>query len=74
MVQLLLEAGASTGYPDRKGNSAVHLAVTRKDLKILKILAKSTSEFSAKNFAGNISYMHSACLWVSLDTDVAECI
>lgn len=52
MVELLLEAGASVNYPDRKGNSAVHLAVTRKDVKILKILAKYVSDFNIKNFAG----------------------
>lgn len=51
---MLLEAGASVNYPDRKGNSALHLAVTRKDVKILKILAKSSSGFDGKNFAGRV--------------------
>ncbi len=55
MVQILMEAGASVNYPDRKGNSAIHLAAGRKDVKILKILAKATlplPNFNGKNFAG----------------------
>lgn len=55
MVRLLMVAGASVNYPDRKGNSAIHLAVTRKDVEILKTLSKATmppSDFNRKNFAG----------------------
>lgn len=52
---MLMEHGASINYPDRKGNSAIHLAAMRKDIKILQILSKSTSplpDFDGKNFAG----------------------
>lgn len=55
MVQMLMEHGASINYPDRKGSSAIHLAATRKDMKILEILSKATSplpDFNVKNFAG----------------------
>jgi len=55
MVQMLKEAGASVNYPDRKGNSAVHLAAARKDVDMLKLLSKFSSpvpDFNAKNFAG----------------------
>ena len=57
MVRILIEAGASVSYPDRKGNSAIHLAAIRKDVKILQILSKSTSplpDFNAKNFEGSL--------------------
>lgn len=55
MVQMLKDAGASVNYPDRKGNSAVHLAAARKDVEMLKLLTKFNSpipDFNAKNFAG----------------------
>ena len=55
MVQLLVEAGASVNFPDRKGNSALHLASARRDTRILQILSRATSplpDFNCKNFAG----------------------
>ena len=55
MVQLLVEAGASVNFPDRKGNTALHLASARRDTRILQILSRATSplpDFNCKNFAG----------------------
>ena len=55
MVEMLLEAGASTNSPDRKGNSAIHLAAIRKDVKILQLLSKAKTplpDFNGKNFTG----------------------
>ena len=55
MVQILKDAGACVNYPDRKGNSAIHLAATRKDVDMLKLLFKFTTplpDINAKNFAG----------------------
>lgn len=65
MVQILKDAGACVNFPDRKGNSAIHLAATRKDVDMLKLLSKFTAplpDINAKNFAGLlIKYPHVLC-------------
>ena len=61
MVQLLVEAGASVNFPDRKGNTALHLASARRDTRILQILSRATSplpDFNCKNFAGISEFIH----------------
>jgi len=58
MVQLLVGAGASVNFPDRKGNTALHLAAVRKDIRILQLLAQATNplpNYNIKNFAGKKS-------------------
>ena len=55
MVELLVNAGASVNFPDRKGNTSIHLAVQRRDMKCLNVLSKATSpipDFNAQNFQG----------------------
>ncbi len=57
MVQLLVGAGASVNFPDRKGNTALHLAAARRDVRILQLLAQATNplpDYNAKNFLGEI--------------------
>ena len=62
MVKLLVEGGSSVNFPDRKGNTALHLAACRRDTRILQILSQATSplpDFNAKNFIGMV-----LCLFV----------
>ena len=56
LAHLLVQAGASVNYPDRRGNTSVHLAVQRKNVNILQILSQAESsrpDYNARNFAGN---------------------
>eukprot|EP00731_Ephydatia_muelleri_P038985 Em1027g2a len=43
MVQLLVTAGASVNFPDRRGCTSVHLAAQRRDLRILQIISRATN-------------------------------
>ena len=55
MVQALVAAGASVNFPDRKGNTSLHLAAQRRDVRILQLLSRATSplpDFNLKNFSG----------------------
>ena len=55
MSQLLIRAGASVNYPDRKGNTAIHLSVARGDIQTLEVLSTATDpkpDFDCMNFAG----------------------
>ena len=55
MVRLLVGTGASVNFPDRKGNTALHLAAARRDVRILQLLAQATNplpDYNAKNFSG----------------------
>ena len=54
---MLIEHGACINYPDRKGNTAIHLAAIRKDIKTLQIISKAKTpvpDFNGKNFAGKL--------------------
>ncbi len=66
MVQLLVGAGASVNFPDRKGNTALHLAAARRDVRILQLLAQATNplpDYNAKNFLGEIyNYAFRYCI------------
>ncbi len=68
MVQLLVGAGASVNFPDRKGNTALHLAAARRDVRILQLLAQATNplpDYNAKNFLGEIyNYAFRYCTYV----------
>jgi ankyrin repeat protein len=62
MVETLVKGGASVNFPDRKGNTCIHLASQRRDLKSLKELSKATSplpDYNAKNFQG-LTPVHTA--------------
>ncbi len=55
LTQLLVQNGASVNFPDRRGNTCVHLAAQRKNVDTLQILSRSTNplpDFNCRNFAG----------------------
>lgn len=57
MVRLLVGAGASVNFPDRKGNTSIHLAAQRRDVRLLQLLSQATSplpDFNSRNFAGTL--------------------
>ena len=57
IAHLLVQNGASVNYPDRRGNTSIHLAAHRKSVNLLQILSHATNplpEFNARNFAGTI--------------------
>lgn len=69
MVQLLVTAGASVNFPDRRGCTSIHLAAQRRDLRILQILSRATNplpDFNARNFAG-LTAVHVATREASID-------
>ena len=54
-VKMLIQEGASVNYPDRRGNTSVHLASSRKELGILHVLSQASNpipDFNARNFSG----------------------
>ena len=57
VVQLLVQAGASVNFPDRRGNTCIHLASQRRDLRTLQILSQANNpvpDFNIKNFSGSV--------------------
>ena len=57
MVEVLVKHGASVNFPDRKGNTSLHLAAQRRDVRCLEQLSKATSplpDYNAKNFSGEL--------------------
>lgn len=52
---MLIQEGASVNFPDRRGNTSIHLASQRKELDILQVLSQAANpvpDFNARNFAG----------------------
>ena len=60
LTHLLVQNGASVNFPDRRGNTSVHLAAQRKNVDALQILSQATNplpDFNCRNFAGMASVM-----------------
>ena len=60
-VKMLIQEGASVNYPDRRGNTSVHLASSRKELGILHVLSQAASpspDFNARNFSGKCNHIN----------------
>lgn len=58
LIHLLVQAGASVNFPDRRGNTSIHLAAQRKNVSVLQILSQAENhppDYNIRNFAGRLS-------------------
>ena len=58
LIHLLVQAGASVNFPDRRGNTSIHLAAQRKNVSVLQILSQAENhppDYNIRNFAGRLT-------------------
>lgn len=58
LIHLLVQAGASVNFPDRRGNTSIHLAAQRKNVSVLQILSQSENhppDYNIRNFSGRLA-------------------